>query len=174
MPLTSFRRIVAFSFFLGAFTTTAQGTFEITIERQVENPDCTLGYMYLNDELLCYTLEKPGIGNISDISHIPVGTYDAIIRYDKTVNGSTSVSMDYWRIELLNVPDNRKYIQIHRGNFPADSKGCILVGNELNDADRCYVGDSAGAFSRLKTAFFGTPDPNSCPDQRIKVIIKSI
>jgi len=49
---------------------------------------------------------------------IPAGTYQAHTRSDGHLG---------WRIELEGVP-GMKNIQIHRGNYPGDTTGCILVG----------------------------------------------
>ena len=51
----------------------------------------------------------------------------------------------YEHLHILDVPD-RELILMHIGNYPKNSKGCILLGNTraLN-----FVGDSRKAFYKL-------------------------
>lgn len=68
---------------------------------------------------------------------IPAGTYRAHTRTDGHLG---------WRIELEGVP-GRTNIQIHRGNYPGDTTGCILVGTS-QDTNRVW--DSPEAMKLLK------------------------
>ena len=116
----------------------------------------------MNVKIICYTLEKPWQDNQQNISSVPAGTYNAVVRYDHS---------DHWRIELLNVP-GREHIQIHVGNTLDEISGCILVGNKLG-ADLCTIvgGTSVTAYNKLRTAFYGTENPTSTPDKNITVEI---
>lgn len=80
--------------------------------------------------VVCVTLEPPDKGNQHDISCIPAGTYTAI-RYTSPKRG-----YDVW---LLQHVDGRTMIEIHIGNIPADTDGCILVGKAFG-----WVGDTHG------------------------------
>ena len=82
----------------------------------------TIGNLYLNGELLCDTLELPYRDNQKSISCIPAGQYKVRIR-----TAEESSSRDYIHLLIEDVKD-RSYILVHIGNFPADTKGCILVG----------------------------------------------
>lgn len=137
--------------------------FKISIFREYPNDKCTSGYLSVNGTIICYTLEKPWKNNRQNISSIPAGTYNGILRYDHN---------DHWRIELVDVPD-RTNIQIHIGNVVDNSKGCILVGTSLNN-DLCSItgGTSTPAYAKLETAFYGTTNPVSTPDKNITVEIK--
>ena len=64
----------------------------------------------VNDTFRGYTLELPK-------KRTPEGTYKAHLREDHNPT----------RIELEHVP-NMTYIQIHSGNKPSHTFGCILVG----------------------------------------------
>ncbi|MGR9179741.1 DUF5675 family protein (plasmid) [Rhizobium leguminosarum] len=139
-----------------------QPDFKLTIARKYSGSNCTSGYLAVNDKIIAYTLEKPWQGNAPLISSIPDGTYGAILRYDHA---------DKWRIELTGVP-GRTHVQIHTGNTPDDSEGCILVGLKLGD-DMCSVLDSRAAYTALRTAFYGTPDPVATPDKNITVSVIS-
>ena len=50
---------------------------EITIYRLSSTENCTSGYLSVNGDIVCYTLELPWRDNIGFISSIPKGTYDA-------------------------------------------------------------------------------------------------
>lgn len=116
----------------------------------------------MNKEIICYTLEKPWMDNQNNISSIPTGKYNAIIRYDHN---------DHWRIELKNVP-NRDNVQIHIGNSVDDSKGCILVGLGHNGSDVCTLTKSTKAYLAIKKAFYGSETPTASPDLSIIVMIE--
>lgn len=123
--------------------------------------NCTMGYLVADGEVICYTLELPWEDNSNFISCILPGTYNGILRYDKT---------DGWRIQLEDVP-NRTAVQIHIGNYTKDTKGCILVGTGAK-TDDCSVQNSILAYSKLKEAFYGTSTPNSTPNKTITISFK--
>lgn len=136
--------------------------FALTIYREYPSQMCTSGYLAVNDQITAYTLERPWADNQQNLSSIPAGTYPGILRYDHD---------DHWRIELQNVP-GRQNIQIHIGNQPDQSKGCILVGLQLG-SDLCSIvaGTSAPAYMALMNAFYGTDNPVSTPDKNISVSV---
>lgn len=91
--------------------------------------------------LLCVTLERPWLANAHEVSCIPPGVYPAHRRL--------SPKRGYELFELSNVPD-RTHIEIHVGNLPKDSEGCILVGSSFGDLEghRGVLGSKV-AFSRF-------------------------
>jgi hypothetical protein len=107
---------------------------KIEIQRKSISDQCIMGYLLVNNEVTCYTLELPYIGNINGMSTIPAGQYTGFVRDD----GSKG-----WRIELDQVM-GRENIQIHIGNYTAESIGCTLVGMGA-DLDKCTVSDSKKA-----------------------------
>lgn len=100
---------------------------EIRIVRQKETVESTQGELYLDGEMVGYTLE-PAWNQNKKGSCIPVGEYTAYIRDGKDSNSR----WNYNPIQLINV-FNRNYIQIHIGNYPEDTKGCILIGKGKGD-----------------------------------------
>jgi hypothetical protein len=146
-----------------AVTIHATETMTIGIHRMAASAACLQGYLSVNGRVICYTLERPEAGNASNISAIPAGVYPALLRYDHA---------DRWRIELRDVP-GRTNVQIHIGNFPADTQGCILVGLEV-DADHCALRASAGAYRKLKAAFYGTETPVTSPNLALRVKVEAI
>lgn len=136
------------------------------ILRQGFETQCTMGFLLADGPggipvLLGYTLERPWKNNRKNISSIPTGTYEGIVRYDHD---------DHWRIELNGVP-NRTHVQIHIGNQPDESKGCILVGLKVSPAE-CRLGASRKAYARLKEYFYGSSTPVQSPNVTIRVHIQ--
>jgi len=82
----------------------------------------TLGELFLNGERMCDTLENPWIDNQRNISCIPEGEYPVRLRYPRE-----SGTRDYLHLLVQEVP-NRDCILVHRGNFPSQTQGCLLVG----------------------------------------------
>ena len=67
---------------------------------------------------LALTLERPWRNNAPEVSCIPPGNYTAR-RVQSPKFGET--------FEVTGVP-GRSHILLHKGNTPADTEGCILVG----------------------------------------------
>ncbi len=162
MERRQFLLVGVFSFVIESPSVGQQSDFKLTIARKYSDPNCTSGYLAVNDEIIAYTLERPWQGNTPVISSIPDGVYGGVLRYDHA---------DKWRIELTGVP-GRTHVQIHTGNTPDDSEGCILLGLKLG-SDMCSVLDSKAAYTALKTAFYGRPDPVATPDKKITVSVVS-
>lgn len=81
--------------------------------------DGTTGILTTKDnKFRCATLERPDLGNATDISCFPEGTYEYFFRDDGR-NGRC--------LELKNTV-GRKYIQIHIANSVSNVVGCIAVG----------------------------------------------
>lgn len=138
----------------------------ITIERKFESKECTMGYLYVNDSLICYSLERADLANSKNASRIPLGSYQAYIRTDSSKG---------WRVELIDVP-HRTNIQIHIGNYPFQTTGCTLIGTSATPGN-CTVQNSAVAINKLKFAMKKLSDAldldkNSSQQYSITVIYK--
>ena len=98
-----------------------------------------IGKLYLNSEFYGHTLELAWKDNQKRISCIPKGVYEVKKRHTQ------KSKYKYEHLHILDVPD-RELILMHIGNYPKNSKGCILLGNTraLN-----FVGDSRKAFYKL-------------------------
>lgn len=137
-------------------TNEASHIHEIKIERLLEKSGkCTIGKLYVGDVNVCYSMELPWKFNQSNVSCIPEGTYYGFLRFDR--------GEDRWRIQLEDV-QGRKGIQIHIGNYPRETKGCILVGKTWH-GKQCAIEKSKLAYKELKNGFY------SFKDKRIKVIV---
>jgi len=90
--------------------------------RDTFTEESTIGELFINGERICDTLENPWKDNQRNISCIPEGEYPVRLRLARE-----SASRDYLHLLVQDVP-NRDYILFHRGNYPKDTSGCILVG----------------------------------------------
>jgi len=101
--------------------------------------DCTIGRLSI-DDFQCFTLELPDLNNEESISCIPPGKYDYYFR-ESPHNGPV--------LELRYVP-NRRYIQIHSGNYTSQILGCILVGDGIKWLNRDSIPDVTNSKATLK------------------------
>jgi hypothetical protein len=93
------------------------------------------------------TLELPWENNQHDVSCIPAGSYHAVRRLSH-LHGGTGVH-DYDVFELMDVP-SRGAIELHIGNLPHDSKGCILLGSNFGTVNGQHgITGSQAAFARF-------------------------
>lgn len=91
---------------------------------------------------LCSALELAWRGNIGGISAVPAGSYAGFVRTDGRLG---------WRIELTG-SGTRKHVEIHIGNSPVNTKGCILPGTGNSTDASCFVSGSAQAMDVLRAA----------------------
>ena len=115
---------------------------EIKLERIKYRKKSTIGILSV-EGFECFTLELPWLNNQKNISCIPTGIYKWKKRF--------SPGKQYQVIELKDVP-NRKYIQIHLGNYTRQIEGCILPGLGLKDIDNDGIFDvtqSEKAFNKI-------------------------
>lgn len=103
----------------------------LTLIRDVRTDKAVLGRLFLNGQLVCYTLENAA-------KAIPCGMY--------TVQNSKSPK---FKRELPLISNSTtvkasRGIRIHRGNTAKDSQGCVLVGMERG-VDKSTVTESADA-----------------------------
>ena len=90
--------------------------------RDTFTEESTIGELFLDGERICDTLERPYFNNQRNISCIPEGEYPVRLRLARE-----SASRDYLHLLVQDVP-NRDWILFHRGNYPKDTSGCIVVG----------------------------------------------
>ncbi|MGM9697957.1 MAG: DUF5675 family protein [Prevotella sp.] len=123
---------------------------KITVVRKEFANDRTFGDMFIDGEFFCNTLEPHVIDwskqrKVAGKTAIPEGTYKVRLGWSKK-----SQRIVPW---LMRVPHFRD-IQIHVGNFPKDTRGCILVG----DQDKDVIVNSRVVFDRLMKKLKGEKD----------------
>ena len=113
----------------------------VEIKRKIFFPQGIIGGLYIDSDLICYTLERPWANNIPFISCIPTGEYQCA--------GFTGKKFkEVW--EIQNVP-NRTYILIHKANKVAELQGCIAIGLGLYTRNfEIRLSDSRGAYKALQ------------------------
>lgn len=111
---------------------------------------CVIGDLYLTTPSfpisdpgtkISNTLELAYRNNLNQISSIPAGGYEGFVRTDGPRG---------WRIELTGTGD-RKNIQLHVGNRPGDTIGCILPGTGESSDATCAILGSQVAMTKLRS-----------------------
>lgn len=110
---------------------------DMTLTREEYTDKSTIGKMLLDGEFQCFTLELSARKQEGVKNCIPAGRYEIKMQY------SARFTMD--TPHLQNVP-GRTFIEIHPGNKPEDTEGCILLG-KTKDTD--WVGSSRLAYQDL-------------------------
>ena len=128
---------------------TADLILEVRRDPETLAGGCQVGDLYLSEgvlddlEQIGRTLEPPMGG---DATHpkglIPPGSYRGHVRVDGKKG---------WRIELEKVL-GFKNVQIHVGNYPKNTMGCILVGTDSVE-DECQVTGSKEALGSIREVF---------------------
>lgn len=109
----------------------------LLLKRTLANPICTQGELYLEGVFSCYTLEPPKEEPPVKPRSIPAGTYEFTIAFSPKHG---------YNVPLLEAVPDFEAIEIHIGNFPRDTLGCILVGKVLG-TNAIY--QSTNAFNEL-------------------------
>ena len=108
----------------------------------------TVGQLYLNEDLICYTLED----KVREIEGLPVATWK-VPKQTAIPKGEYPLSITFsnrFQKDLPIIENVEGFIgvRIHTGNSPLDTEGCILVGNTW-DGSSGWIADSRGAFAKL-------------------------
>ncbi len=105
---------------------TERKKYRFILERQNADAVQTLGTLYIVNEsdriqFKCWSLELPPLKNLKMKSSVPAGEYKVVRRWSQKYGN---------HFHVLDIED-RSLILIHPGNTYLDTKGCILVGNDL-------------------------------------------
>ena len=100
----------------------------LTIVRETRTETAILGRLYLNGQMVCYTLE-----NTSKL--IPCGVYS--VKNSQSPKFKRELPLIYNK----DVPASRG-VRIHRGNSWRDSSACVLVGMN-RDVKKNFITESA-------------------------------
>jgi len=123
----------------------------LSLIRIEQNDYATFGLLQdAEHKKICVTLEPPWKNNQHKISCIPAGTYTAKRRNSVKHHGIV--------FGIEGVPD-RSDIEIHIGNFPHDTEGCVLLGEKYGtlDEEKCVL-ESGTAFKRFMAAMEGVDE----------------
>lgn len=128
---------------------------EIILNRISDNKESTLGAMYIDNKLVCFTLEDT-YREVKKMNETCIPTGRFRIKFNPN---DTPMTLKYRKryqgfftnhLELQNVPFFSN-VYIHVGNTADDSSGCILVGKGANtNADRDgFISQSVDAFKKI-------------------------
>jgi len=92
----------------------------LLLKRTSFNSICTQGELWLDGQFFCFTLEPPRESAPVKPRAIPLGTYNFVI-------APPSEEHRYDHPLLEDIADFEA-VEIHIGNFPSDTRGCILLG----------------------------------------------
>ena len=114
---------------------------EVTVQRFLYLPTCTLGYMEL-DGLVLWVLARPWLNTEPQTSCVPVG------RYPLKLEHSPAFNRLLW--ELKDVP-GRAEVKFHPANRVKELKGCLAPGMRLvsDPTDGAFVEASRRAVEHL-------------------------
>lgn len=109
----------------------------MVLNRSAYSDISTLGDIWIDSQWVCYTLEPTCRKMTSGPIAVPQGKYE-LVMYESPKNKM--------RVPLLLKVPGRDSIEIHIGNKPADTEGCILPGLGKSQD---WVSDSGKAFRLL-------------------------
>jgi hypothetical protein len=110
----------------------------------------TVGQLYIDGELFCFTLEDKmrevegqpvQKWKVQDETAIPTGTYELTLEDSPRFGTDTPT--------LQRVP-GFDYIRIHSGNTEEHTEGCLILGYKLNDNGTIKFGTTRPAVVELK------------------------
>lgn len=115
--------------------------FEFLIRRVAKSENATLGYLYVNGQRLCHTLEPLDRGLRSDMSTaeirrrkvrgftaIPTGNYSLSLTYSPRFHPRVFYKSLGGLLPLVVGVPGFSRILMHCGNSFHDTQGCILLG----------------------------------------------
>lgn len=113
--------------------------------------DRTLSSLYDGDQVIAKILERPWLNNKHNVSCIPESPEGKpyIVRKNPP---KESRPYTYFRFDHV---EGRNNILIHRGNEPADSKGCLLACSRFTNSDH-----PEGLESSVKLAWMAANMPD--------------
>ena len=123
----------------------------IQVHRISDDGVSTIGFMTINGEFQCFTLEDTfNEPKVYGKTRIPEGSYEVTLRHEGTMVKKYDDMYDghdgmLW---LRNV-DNFEYVYIHVGNDDDDTNGCLLVGRGCNTQNIQTVTGSVLAYTSL-------------------------
>jgi len=122
----------------------------LALYRQSESAISTQGELFIDGVHGCWTLERPGPSVNSPFHRVQAGTYKISI-YNSPHFGRP--------MPLLRDTPGVSYCEIHWGNVPGASEGCILVGKSKAQDQIFFTRDAFNAlYPAIEQAVEQTPE----------------
>lgn len=127
---------------------------KLTLRRFSDHPIMgTLGEIWLDDQLICYTIEQPWNHNLPYQSCVPAGAYE-LKPWSSTKHPNSYVlineDLNVFEHENPHDPTSRFACLIHVANWAHNVQGCIGPGLSLGyGEDSLMVKNSSAATHRL-------------------------
>jgi len=122
---------------------------KLRVQRLQNYDDYTIGVLYINGKLQCFTLEdeKRSV-KVWGETRIPAGVYNVRLQTSGTMSPRYASRFPFHKgmLHLLNVP-NFDGIFIHIGNTDDDTAGCLLLGLSHNIGSN-FIGSSTLAYTQ--------------------------
>lgn len=100
---------------------------KIVIERFLFEKDCTVGRLYIDGLMKCFTIEDEMRAiKIKGETAIPYGVYNVGMRFSPKFSNKFNHEM-LW---IKDVP-GFEYVLIHWGNTDDDTDGCLILGDKI-------------------------------------------
>jgi Family of unknown function (DUF5675) len=119
-----------------------------------------------------FTTEQPpgrrNLGHGMKNYPIPAGTYDANLRKNSGRNGNVASPYTHHAVELRDVP-NFANIQIHTGNYPSHSEGCVILAANSNGDET--ISSAAGKNKELLEFIESTQEKYGPANVSIQVVV---
>ena len=110
---------------------------KLEVKRQWFTSRSTVGELIVDGVHFCYTLEPPTRDDEIKPRAIPAGTYEVRIGWSPR---------HHRLIPMVGGVPGFSGVEIHIGNYPRDTEGCLLVGRTKDEDE---VGESTATFVRL-------------------------
>lgn len=94
---------------------------ELELVRDTFTANSTTGQLFVGGDFNCYILEPP----VHDGPKVPGHTAIPEGRYEITLYDSPRLKR---KVPLLHLVPGFQFIEIHPGNWPKDTQGCLLPG----------------------------------------------
>ena len=124
---------------------------KLTLKRYSYSPTATEGRLYLDNKVLCYTLERPNKGNQRNVSCVTEGRYS--VYHHNRPNGESALILEGGTVSQAPEEGKRYGILFHPGNSVSDSAGCVLPGYKRKQPE--MVHNSKAAMYDLLVALHG-------------------
>lgn len=142
---------------------------ELSIKRIHFNDVATIGQLFINGKVYCYTLEDTDRGltqkmSLSQIEKLKIHSKTAIPygKYDVGITFSNRFKKLMPQIFDVN---GFAGIRIHSGNTSEDTEGCILVGRKLINDN--FISESRIVYNKLFTLL-----QEFCKNEKVTITIQ--